>query len=89
MNAINWMVKKAAVEVLEDGTVCFFFNGTLPARMAREIREAATSNRDHNTECTYNWSDELTSWSASFKVSKSKYNTVRFSYTDYTIPAGA
>lgn len=89
MNAINWMIKKADVEVLEDGTVQFFFSGTLPRRMADEIKAAATASRVSPKSTTYSASDDLTSWAASFGAYKSTANTVKFSYTDYTIPAGA
>ncbi len=87
MNAINWLILKAqTIQVLEDGTVEFFFNGTLPNHMTTEIRAISTSTRVGGH---YNHSDELTSWNASFGESMKDQNYIKFQYTDYTIPAGA
>lgn len=89
MNAINWMISKAQYEVLEDGTVTFFFEGTLPYRMTQEIKAIATSSKDNNSTVTYMGCDDLTGWGATFGAYKSTQTTVRFTFNDYTIPAGA
>ena len=89
-NAINWMIENAQqTETLEDGTVSHFFNGTIPARMRREIIEAASVTRNTNKSSAYSADGETWGWSAVFGARKSNQNRVRFSYNDYTIPAGA
>lgn len=88
MNAINWMMSKAQISTLEDGTVEYFFAGTLPSAMCREIKASAASFRGTNGESTYSGSSDLFSWSAVFGARNSTKNTVRFHYADYTIPAG-
>lgn len=86
--AIKWMTSKATIETLSDGTVTYFFNGNLPARMVAEVKAAGTTRRDSGGEVAYSAEGETWGWSAVFGAYNSTARYVKFSYNDYTIPAG-
>lgn len=88
MNAINWLISKSEYIVLEDGTVSFFFSGTLSAQMKRQIIQEAAQYRDGGVSSAYSADGETFGWSAIFGARKSTQFSVRFTYNDYTIPAG-
>ena len=93
MNAINWL--KDHSEVTEYpaqdfngqmvATKSYSFNGTLPYRMAQEIKAAATSDRSSNRETTYNGSGEMSDWAATFGARKTTATACKFSANDYTV----
>lgn len=89
MNAtIKWMIEKAQnTETLSDGTITYFFQGNIPARMKTEIKKAATSERGTNGQTVYNASGDTWGWSAKFGAHMSDQYSVKFSFNDYTVPA--
>lgn len=87
MNAVEWMKSKARIETLEDGTVTYFFNGSLPARMIAEIKDAAQNRRDGGSEVAYSANGDTWGWSAVFGAYHSTASSIRFSFNDYTVPA--
>lgn len=87
MNAINWIIKKAQTQTLEDGTIEYFFSGTIPANMKKQIINASTASRFHNNTTTYSDSGDVYSWAAVFGTHKNTQYNIRFSYSDYTVPA--
>lgn len=89
MNAINWLISKSEYTVLEDGTVSFFFSGTIPAAMKRQIIAESSSYRDCGVSSAYGAEGDTYGWSAIFGARKSTQFTVRFTYNDYTIPTNS
>ena len=78
--AINWLTSKTvAAEYSETGLRVF--NGTLPAKMAADVRKWFAANgqyRDCGTQSAYSAHVGGFAYTLRHKISKSAYNTVIF-----------
>lgn len=86
-NAINWLIEHSEPMHDDNGNAIpnsGSFSGTLPGRMAQQIRSHLesenVSSRDTAKRVYYNWRDGDTGYSVSFGTYHSTANAVQFNY---------
>lgn len=84
---INWLISKAQRRTLDDGTVTYHFQGTLPARMARQIKRQTKGWTLHKRQGRYIEGETFTATIRWGETQRTQYN-VRFTLNDYTVPMG-
>jgi hypothetical protein len=91
-SAVKWLLGKSKKKVLSDGTVTYFFSGTLPRRMVETFVHAKGFwgwVDDSPTDAGMGWErpDEKGSFTFRHGNKKSTWRKVRFMADDYRVPA--
>lgn len=86
MNAIAWIISKSIITLKEANCTSIYFSGTLPSRMAKELRAYAETQhatyRDCGSRVYFNWGDPAdTTYALSFGAYHRTANTITFSAT--------
>lgn len=89
ISAIQWLIDNAqTTEVLSDGTVSKWFNGTLRSAQCAQIVKWMKEN-GKPTRVGWSYCEGDISFAVQFGKYISTQNYVKFVYTDETVPAAA